>query len=57
MGPLSPTMILVALNCVSPLIDAESALPVERLPTSLGPIWCGSSMSTLSDPRLPQGAV
>lgn len=26
MGPPSPTMILVALNCVSPLIDAEAVL-------------------------------
>lgn len=26
MGPPSPTMILVVLNCVSPLIDAEAVL-------------------------------
>lgn len=41
MGPLSPTMISVALNCVSPLIDAEAALPVERLPTAWAPSGAG----------------
>jgi hypothetical protein len=41
MGPLSPTMISVALNCVSPLIDAVVALPVERLPTAWAPSGAG----------------
>lgn len=37
MGPPSPTMILVALNCVSPLTDAVTALPVGRLPAAWAP--------------------
>lgn len=38
MGPPSPTMILVALNCVSPLIDAEPASSREAA-CRLGRIW------------------
>lgn len=55
MGPQSPTMILVALNCVSPLMDAEEVLqPGGRLQP--GPHLAPRPASVpQSDPGLPQG--
>lgn len=48
MGPPSPAMISVALNCVSPLMDAAAALPRagRRLPTT----WAAASLHAKSDP-------